>query len=74
MRQTPSETRMNDMVTIDKIVFEIVGGGAFIAPPPRIVNFLKKTDRRIGLRRDAAYCCRYRCILKYQNIATLAPV
>ena len=35
--------RMNDIVTIDTIVFEIVrGGGAFKAlPPPRIVNFLK---------------------------------
>ena len=27
MRQTPSKMRMNDMVTIDTIVFEIVGGG-----------------------------------------------
>ena len=33
---------MNDMVTIDTIVFKIVGeGGAFKAPPPRIVNILK---------------------------------
>ena len=34
--------RMNDMVTIDTIVFEIIGGGLLARPPPPpIVNFLK---------------------------------
>ena len=37
MRQTLREMRINDMVTIDAIVFEIVGDKA---PPPRIVNFV----------------------------------
>ena len=44
MRQTPSKMRMNDMVTIDIIVFEIVEG----PPPPRIVNFLKYLGSDIG--------------------------
>ena len=35
--KTPSKMCMNDIVTIDSIVFEIVGGGF----KPRIVNFLK---------------------------------
>ena len=35
MRQTPEQMHMHDMVTIDAIVFEIVGGWAFNA------NFLK---------------------------------
>ena len=40
MCQTPGQMHMHDMVTIDTIVFEIVGGGeAFKAP--RIANFLK---------------------------------
>ena len=41
MRQTPSEMRMTDMMTIDTTVFEIIGGGGLKPPPPRIVNFLK---------------------------------
>ena len=45
MPKTPGKIHMYDMVKIDKIVFEIVGGwggGAFKAPPPpRIVNCLK---------------------------------
>ena len=46
VRQTPGQIHMHDMVTIDTIVFEIVGGGG------GIVNFLKypgsdrvKTDK-----------------------------
>ena len=35
MPKTPGKIRMYDMVKIDTIVFEIVGGGgAFKAPPP----------------------------------------
>ena len=42
MPKTPGKIHMCDMVKIDTIVFEIVGGvGAFKAPPPRIVNCLK---------------------------------
>ena len=42
MPKTPGEMHMYDMVKIDTIVFEIVGG-AFKAPPPppRIVSCLK---------------------------------
>ena len=40
MPKTPGQIHMYDMVKIDTIVFEIVGG-AFKAPPPRIVNCLK---------------------------------
>ena len=41
MRETPSKMHMHDMGKIDTIVFEIVGGGGFKDPPPRIVNCLK---------------------------------
>ena len=34
MRETPSKIHMHDMVTIDTIVFEIVGGGDLLKPPP----------------------------------------
>ena len=34
MPQTPAEIHMYDMVKIDTIVFEIVGGGAFKDLPP----------------------------------------
>ena len=34
MPKTPGKIHMYDMVKIDTIVFEIVGGGAFKAPPP----------------------------------------
>ena len=40
MPKTPGKIHMYDMVKIEPIVFEIVGGGAFKAPP-RIVNCLK---------------------------------
>ena len=43
--KTPSKMHMYDMVKIDKIVFEIVGG--LLPPPPRIVSCLKhpRSDR-----------------------------
>ena len=41
MPKTPGKIHMYDMVKIDTIVFETVGGSAFKAPPPRIVNYLK---------------------------------
>ena len=48
MRKTPSKMHMHDMVTIDRIVFEIVGGWEAFEhptqtppPPPRVINFLK---------------------------------
>ena len=34
MPKTPSEMHMYDMVKIDKIVFEIVGGGEGVFKPP----------------------------------------
>ena len=34
MPKTPGKIHMYDMVKIDKIVFENIGGGAFKAPPP----------------------------------------
>ena len=34
MPKTSGKIHMYDMVKIDTIVFEIVGGGAFKAPPP----------------------------------------
>ena len=50
MRETPSEMHMHDMVTIDTVDYEIVGGreGLLKSPPPRIVNLLEYPDR-IGL-------------------------
>ena len=37
MSKTPGKMHMYDMVKIETMVFEIVGGeGAFKAPPPRI--------------------------------------
>ena len=42
MPKTPGKIHMYDMVKIDTIVFEIVGGGGgLLKPPPRIVNCLK---------------------------------
>ena len=41
MPKTPSEMHMYDMVTIDTIVFEIVGGGEDFLKPSRIVSCLK---------------------------------
>ena len=38
MPRTPGKMHMYDMVKIDTIVFEIVGGGgAFKAPPPGLL-------------------------------------
>ena len=34
MPKTPGKIHMYDMVKIDKIVFEIVGGGGLLKPPP----------------------------------------
>ena len=34
MRQTPSEMHMYAMVTIDTIIFEILGGGMLLKPSP----------------------------------------
>ena len=43
MRKTPSKMHMHDMVTIDTILFGILGGvgEGLLTTPPRIVNFLK---------------------------------
>ena len=43
MPKTPGKMYMYDMVTIDTIVFEIVGGGGAFnpPPPPRDVSCLK---------------------------------
>ena len=35
MPKTPGKMHMYDMVKIDRIVFEIVGGGGFYDPPDR---------------------------------------
>ena len=52
MPETPSKIHIYDMVTIDTIVFEIVWGGAFKAPPlPRIVRCLKHPGS-LGLSPD----------------------
>ena len=40
MPKTPSKMHIYDMVKIDAIVFEIVGGGIKVTPPP-IVRCLK---------------------------------
>ena len=34
MPKTPCKIHMYDMVKIDTIVFEIVGGGGLLKPPP----------------------------------------
>ena len=34
MTKTPGKMHMYDVVKIDIIVFEIVGGGSFKSPPP----------------------------------------
>ena len=50
MPKTPGKIHMYDMVKIDTIVFEIVGGGgAFKAPPPGSLTVWNSPDR-IGLR------------------------
>ena len=41
MPKAPSKMHMYDMVKIDTIVFEIVGGGGLLKPPPWIVCCLK---------------------------------
>ena len=42
MPETPGKMHIYDMVKIDTILFEIVGGGVgLLNPPPRIVNCLK---------------------------------
>ena len=41
MPKTPGKIHIYDMVKIDPIVFEIVGGGGAFKAPPRIVNCLK---------------------------------
>ena len=43
MPKTPGKMQMYDMMKIDKIVFEIVGGGGggLLNLPPRIVTCLK---------------------------------
>ena len=49
MPKTPGKIHMYDMVKIDAIVFEIVGGGgAFKAPPPGSFTVGNSPDR-IGL-------------------------
>ena len=55
MPKTPSKMHMYDMMKIDTIVFEIVGGGGLKAPPHRIVSSLKHP----GLDR-----VKYLCYLK----------
>ena len=52
--KTPSEIHMYDMVKIETIVFEIVGRGAFKAPPPWIVSCLKYpgSDRDSDMARN----------------------
>ena len=45
MPKSPSKVRMYNMVKIDTIVFEIVGGGAFkAAPPPPPYRWLSETS------------------------------
>ena len=41
MPKTPDKMHMYDMLKIDTIVFEIVGGAGLLKPPPRIVSCLK---------------------------------
>ena len=50
MTKTPGKMHMYDVVKIDIIVFEIVGGGDLLKPPPpRIVSCLNYSPDRIGL-------------------------
>ena len=56
MCKTPNKMHMRDMVTIDAIVFEIIGGwggGAFKAPRPGSLTFSNTPDR-IGLIKQYA--------------------
>ena len=50
MPKTPGKIHMYDMVKIDTIVFEIVGGGegGFSSPPPGSLTVWNSPDR-IGL-------------------------
>ena len=44
MPKTPRKMHIYDIVKIDTMIFEIVWGGVFKAPPPlRIVSYLKYT-------------------------------
>ena len=47
MPETPIKMHMYVNVKIDTIVFEIVGGGGLLKPPPRITSCLKypRSDR-----------------------------
>ena len=56
MQKTPRKLRMHDMMTIDTIVFENLGGGAFKATPG-FVNFLKYP----GSNRVKVPKCCYTC-------------
>ena len=47
MLKTPGKMHMYDMVKIDTIVFEIVGGGLLKPPPPQIVSCLPGSDIEI---------------------------
>ena len=49
MPKTPGKMHMYDMVKIDAIVFEIVGGGGAFNPPPGSLAVSNSPDR-IGLR------------------------
>ena len=45
MRKIPSKMHMHDMVTIDTIVLEIVGGAFNSLPPPGSLTFSNTPDR-----------------------------
>ena len=58
MPETPGKMHMYDMVKIDTIVFEIVGGGGLLKPPPPGSLAVWNSPDRIGLN-----SCRYKCTI-----------
>ena len=50
MPKTPGKIHMYDMVKIDMIVFEIVGGGLLKPPPPPGSLTVWNSPDRIGLK------------------------
>ena len=58
MPKTPGKIHMYDMVKIDAIVFEIIGGGAFKAPPGSLTVW--NSPDRIGLNDHFNHCFQWK--------------
>ena len=57
MPKTPGKMHMYDMVKIDTIVFEFVGGGGLLTPPPPGTLAVWNSPDRIGLMHPKQDVC-----------------